>query len=87
MQKIYYDTIKDIKLKEISKYDQWYYYPTEQVRCGFMGMDFNKNGIQDEEDLIIMDELENNHQTNASTTVSVIVVVIVAIVMCWIIRG
>ena len=87
MQKIYYDTIKDIKLKEISKYDQWYYYPTEQVGCGFMGMDFNKNGIQDEEDLIIMDELENNHQTNASTTVSVIVVVIVAIVMCWIIRG
>lgn len=52
-----------------------------------MGMDFNKNGIQDEEDLIIIDELENNHQTNASTTVSVIVVVIVAIVMCWIIRG
>lgn len=25
----YYDTIKDIKLKEIPKYDLWYYYPTE----------------------------------------------------------
>ena len=25
-----------------------------------MGMDFNKNGIQDEEDLIIMEEMENN---------------------------
>lgn len=52
-----------------------------------MGMDFNKNGIHDEEDLIIMEEMENNHQTNASTMISVIVVVIVAIAMYWIIRG
>lgn len=41
-----------------------------------------KNGIQDEEDLIIMEEVENNHQTNASATVAVIVVVIVAIMFC-----
>lgn len=49
-----------------------------------MGFDFNKNGIDDKEDLIIFEEMENEGGNGNITLPAVVVVVIIGIFLLYI---
>ena len=48
-----------------------------------MGFDFNKNGIDDEEDLLIFEDMDSDNKSGATTVPAVVVAVIIFIAVLY----
>lgn len=48
-----------------------------------MGFDFNKNGVEDEEDLLIFEDINSDNKSGATTAPAIVVAVIIIIAILY----